>query len=342
MLTGLVPQTHYRSVLRILRHLRLDTPLTAKLRAVAEGTASSRRLADLPWRDMVIGFGVAAKRVSNLPTREVCLRFYVKSKIPNKNLKSSWRVPKEIHLVTPGAPTVIRTDVVELRSLPRAQRTVAAGDSIGHVTGKKGAAGLAVTDASGVRLLLTCAHVAAPAGAVAGQMIESPPDRDGLEGPGAFGRLLRFTSFNEAGPNFVDAALIEPNPGVTFNNAPLDLGPAPRLTDLTIQQFASLRQHAVVRFGAIVPTSPDTVRGSRTGVIDSVENDLPIVIDDRILNFSEIVRYETQSVAGDSGGAVISLADRTVLGLHFASDGDFGYFISGRKIARLFGIKATA
>ena len=318
---------------RAVRELRRFTaPRSAAWsKRPARGVSNLESFSQLWWHDVVMGYGLAEERTDRRPTGRLSVRFYVNRKLPKSRLKSPHCIPSSLRVATArGRYADIPTDVVELPRLPAAQRTVNAGDSMGHVIGTFGTFGLAVRDAAGQVYALTCAHVVAPHFLNAtGAAVESPADNSGDAGPNVMGKVFRFTGFVEAALNTADAALVKPASHVTLSNASLGLSSPPRFSMLTPAQFAGMKNRT-----AIVQSH----RGAVAAVIDSVANDLPFDFSGRFFRFTEVVSYIASVEPGDSGSAVVDAMSRDVLGLHFAgSRADrLGFCIPASTIVRAF------
>src|SRR4026208_882802 len=105
--------------------------------------ANIGRLEHLWWNETLIGYGIAEKRSGGRNTELLCVRFYVRRKLPKQKLKSIFRIPPSVDISHGnGEPIPVVSDVVEVRRCPAAQRSVFAGDSIGHYIGLNGTLGL--------------------------------------------------------------------------------------------------------------------------------------------------------------------------------------------------------
>lgn len=290
------------------------------------------RFAGLWWHDVVVGYGLAEQRTDRRPTGKLAVRFYVLRKLPKSRLKASYRIPRSVRVTTTSGESVdVPTDVIEMRRLPAAQRTIVAGDSMGHFIGVRGTFGLAVKDAAGQTYALTCAHVAAPRfiDNLANAAVESPADDDRVAGPNVMGNLFTWTELDDTSLNRADAALVKPTTGIRLSNASLGLSTPPRFSTVTPAQFAAMKRRA-----AIVQTQ----RGAVSAVIDSIANDLAFDFDGRLFRFTDIASYVASVEPGDSGSAVVDAVSRDVLGLHFAGQraDRLGFCILASTIVRSF------
>lgn len=291
------------------------------------------RFSGLWWDSVVLGYGLAEERTDHRPTGRLAARFYVTHKLPKSRLKSVFRIPQTLRVSTSrhGRHVDLPTDVVELRRLPAAQRTVEAGDSMGNVIGVRGTFGLSVRDKSGQEYALTCAHVAAPefVEEPEGTAVESPADSDGVAGPNVMGTVFTWTALDPTGLNTADAALVKPASGITLSNSALGLASPARLSTVTASQFAGMKKRA-----AIVQTQ----RGAVSAVLDSIANDLLFDFGRDLYRFTEVASYVANVQPGDSGSAVVDAVSRDVLGIHFAGSraDQLGYCILASTIASAF------
>lgn len=297
-----------------------------------------RALAALGWGQSIAGFAVAEKHADKHPTGQLCIRFYVRRKVGRSRLDPSDRIPSHINIARGKQTIAIPTNVIEMRVLPQAQRSIPAGASIGHFSGvTDGTLGLAVVDSNGQVYALTCRHVACPWWMdPQGAAIECPPDRDGQPGPNVIGKVYSWTILSETAPNDCDAALVIPLDGVVLNNGTLQLHPS-LATAFGISDFSADPRRKVQIF---------TRRKVISGVVESVCNHLDVDILQKAFPFQNVVEvaYQEPLFSGDSGSAVIQTDTRAVLGLHFAGvpNSGTGYFIPAPAIAsrfRKFGLR---
>jgi hypothetical protein len=289
------------------------------------------QLSQLWWNDVVMGYGIAEEQTDCRPTGRLSIRFYVNRKLPKARLKAAQRIPSSLRVRTTGNRYAeVPTDVVELRRLPAAQRTVRAGDSMGHFIGLQGTFGLAVRDAAGDTYALTCAHVVAPHFLdPTDAPVESPMDTDGVAGPNVMGTVFSWTQLDDTILNTADAALVRPANGITLSNAALNLSSPPRFSTITPAQFANVRNR---------PAIVQTRRGAVHAVLDSIANDLPFDFNGRPFRFTDVASYIAGVEPGDSGSAVIDGTSGEVLGLHFAGNRveRVGFCILSSTILRAF------
>jgi hypothetical protein len=297
--------------------------------------ANVRRFQDLWWNEVVAGYGVAEKCTGGRRTGTLAVRFYVTQKLASRQLKSPWRIPRRVAVRRrDGGVVELPTDVVTLPRRPAAQRTVFAGDSMGHFIGLNGTMGVAVRAKDGRRYALTCAHVVAPRRRdPLGEAVESPADFDGAAGAATMGTVADWTVLDPAGVNTVDAALVAPAAGVELSNGHLPLSPRSRLSTLSIAQLVGLVNE---------PVLIETQRGTVDGLIESTHNNLPFSFGLEDFRFSDVVSYAAATRSGDSGAAVLGGANRDVLGLHFAGGEGVGYAVLARTIQRAFAKYALA
>jgi len=290
-----------------------------------------QELANLLWDDQVLGYGIAEKTESGAGTGELSARFYVKRKVSKSRLKSSWRIPESLQVLHgEGVKTRVKlkTDVVEMRSIPIAHRMLMPGQSIGHRVGTSGALGLIVDGNTSGRFLLSCAHVLSPPIAILRDQIESPADPDGVAGPNTVGELFYGMSFRNGGQFDMDAALVVPTaPNLELSNQSLGLGPNPDFDVITPANQMSFRGHGVRRFSFATP---------HDGVFDSIQNNVPVLLNNMSMRFNGVFAYRGDVRDGDSGSPVINLVTNRLLGLHFAgSQADrVGFVIPFQTIAR--------
>jgi hypothetical protein len=280
---------------------------------------------EIAWRQAptpIVGYGIALKRTGGAVTDDVCVRIYVRQKLSRRRLRSLALIPPRAEFGTTMPPVAI--DVIAMPDTPQLQGSCTAGAGI-SAAGANGTLGAVVVDALGVRFGLTCAHVVAP---------WSRPNPLGtpvtLALPGgqqseAFGTVDAWTLFSALDENTADAALIRLDPDMTVDNA---LGTGALLDDTPIAALDLLHGKAIrIR----------TRRGEVSGLVDSVKNVLTFGFAGRDFTFSNILAYQANVMAGDSGSSVVFGTDR-LLGLHFAGNGVIGpgYCVTGRKILQAF------
>lgn len=343
-MSNTVPVSAWRSVLGVLKAGRSRAPLSPAQRERYE--VLYPRIGNLAWNHSVLGYGIAEKLTDGGRTGEDCVRFYVRRKVHVQRLKGQPVIPKRIGYTSKGGVRwEIPTDVVELPRLPNAQRVLMPGDNLGHVSGTSGTLGVAVTGSTGRRFILTCAHVAAPVNARAGDAIESPADGDKLPGPNKVGSLFSFSQLSTTQTNQVDAALVDlaPGSGHRVSNSNLRLSLPPRFSSLSEFNFAQFRNRVVERFS--LAAAGGSMNATAQGIIQSIGVDLLFNFGMTVpLRFSNVVEvaYTSSTAAGDSGAAIIDASTREVLGIHFAGIGNRGFFIMGSKIASLLQVVVAA
>ena len=293
--------------------------------------ANMKRFEGLWWNEVVAGYGLAEKCTDGRRTGRLAVRFYVTKKLASRRLKSQWRIPPVLSVRRrSGEVVALPTDVVTFSRRPAAQRTIFAGDSIGHFVGLNGTMGAAVRDKDGQVYALTCAHVVAPRlRNPLGEPVESPADLDGAAGANTMGAVVDWTVLDPDGINTVDAALVRPAAGVTLSNAHLALSTQSRLSNLSINQLVGM---------ASEPVFVETQRGTVDGLIDSTHNNLPFSFGLQDFRFSDVVSYVAAVRSGDSGSAVLAGPNRDVIGLHFAGGEGLGYAVLARTIRRAFAV----
>lgn len=313
-------------------------PNVAAKRYAGRYKAIHGQMAAIAASEGVYGFGIGEKRAGGQLTGESCIRFYVRRKVHPDRVNASALIPSRIGGKTAGNHEwSISTDVVEMDEPPAAQRALLPGYEIGHVSGTSGTLGLAVTGTTGERFILSCSHVVAPTGAVQNDPIESPPDFDKEPGPNVVGTLFSYARLRTDILNQLDAALVHvPAAEHHVSNLPLRLSAPARFADLSRWNFALFRNRVVERF------SPG---GVSTGIIRSIENDLPFNFGPNLtLRFGNVVEvaYTSPTQGGDSGSIVVDADSREVLGLHFAGRGHIGYCILGSLIEKAFKITVVS
>ena len=324
------------AVLRVARASRNGTPLPPNQKP--RFGQVHKDLAALRWNESVLGYAIAEKRTDGQHTGETCLRVYVRKKAHKRRLKGEQPIPPVF--AASREEWSIPTDVVEMPLLPRAQKSLAPGDSLGHFSGTSGSIGVRVTGSTGKIFILTCAHVAAPPGAGFGDPIESPADSDRAPGPNVIGKLFSFTDLSEDVAHEADAALVEVSSGNDLSNDRLRLSAPPRFSSLSPANFGSFRNRVVERFSRRVVSGQPTVT-TQIGVVQSVGNDLLFDMGFGVARFTGVIEaaYTNPTEAGDSGSPVIDASARDILGIHFAGNGTQGFFITGTKIAELLQVR---
>jgi hypothetical protein len=318
--------THALSVTReLLRCLNPGADAAIKRRGAAR-LRNWAALRKLWWNDVILGYALAEKESAGRPVNEVALRFFVTKKFPRTKLSLAERIPEYVQLENKdGECMKLVTDVVEIGRAPSLQRDVSSGEALGHFLGTNGTLGVNVEFGAGTAAL-TCAHVVAPVMAHAlGDAVESPPDGDRKAGPNVMGRLVAAAPLSLTSANTVDAALVTPGTGVTLTNQRLGLGPSPAFMNLTLAQFAQMRQR-VIRV--------ESQRGSLAGQLDSVHGSMKFDFGNRRLTFTNIFSYRlvSKTAGGDSGSAVVDATTRGILGLHFAGLEQMGFGIPAQSI----------
>jgi hypothetical protein len=210
-----------------------------------------------------------------------------------------------------------------IRAAPRrreisftAERDVRAGDQVTHVSSMPGVIGVGVTAQDNTRLLLSCAHVLAPRDKRIRtnpelNIIASPPLENAESTPNRIGVLQKFTNFEKDMVYMADAAVAKLDDEVILPPAVIA---GDRLTGTwqAPDDDADFRGRKVWRINR---------HGQRTeGVLvgyDAQEVSFP---DGDKVEFESVVRYETTSDSGDSGGAVVDVLTGKLVGLHFAGD----------------------
>lgn len=179
------------------------------------------RLESLPH---VVGTAVGKKRVDGERTDETCLVVFVDRKVPESELAEDERVPETVEFDGERVATDVQQvgDVTALAAEPSPEaarterrRPAPGGVSLAHPTLSAGTMGSTVLETEdGTTVVLTNAHVAAPAGeAGVGDPILQPGPEDGGEAPAdAIGELYEWSEISTGVPNASDSALVEVDP----------------------------------------------------------------------------------------------------------------------------------
>jgi hypothetical protein len=195
--------------------------LQAPPTAVAAALGGSRRGTTSPQpSDNIVGLGVAEKVVVNRLTGELCVKVYVRRKLPEAEVSTPDRIPKTIA----GIPTDIEeVGLIEALLQPcstdrqRRHEPSPCGISVGHVGISAGTIGALVRDRgradNGRRYILSNNHVLANSNASQpGDVIFQPGPLDGgTPDQHRVGRLTRFVPirFGSGDENKVDCAIAE-------------------------------------------------------------------------------------------------------------------------------------
>lgn len=181
----------------------------------------------------IIGVGIGKKIVGGKETDEICVRVYVKSKMPEEILKPEFVLPKEIEIMG----RKIKIDVIEMET-PKAfdaythrVRPLMGGYSVGHKDITAGTIGAFVKASDGKPCILSNNHVLANNNlAKIGDAILQPGPVDGGSDPAdRVATLKQFVpiktisyskymlgSYTEADINQLDCALGEILPGIDY------------------------------------------------------------------------------------------------------------------------------
>jgi hypothetical protein len=168
-----------------------------------------------PWSTgrNIIGFGIAGKKTVGKQLGEICLKVYVKKKLPSSKLSSKKQIPSSLKIFDQSEEVI--TDVEELGTIkPQGYdgryRPALPGCSVSHIAGRPGTFGC-VVHKDGQRFLLSCSHVVAMSGAAnIGDLILQPNVSD--PGNNIIGRLAEFVPFDFSSfpGDQVDAGLVSP------------------------------------------------------------------------------------------------------------------------------------
>ncbi len=273
----------------------------------------------------VSGVGVGYRVVGGVRRDEICLRVYVRKKVPEAELAPGEILPKAVNGVTVD---VIEADWRALASdlsLPerreRRPLDVPGGVSIGGLRVTAGTLGAAVSDVgSGELLLLSNWHVlCGDVACRAGEVIIQPGVFDGGR-PGDVIAHLRAFVINE----HVDAACAT----VSIERFVLrDLAGLP-----------GVRGIGAAIVGMRVWKSGRTT-GVTTGLVEDVSADVDVAYGDGVRRFRDQIIAASDddtpiALGGDSGSLVIDGSQRAV-GLLFAGEPNGSYFIANHIFAVL-------
>lgn len=273
----------------------------------------------------IAGFGLGAKATSP------CLSIELRHKLPATALRASQLIPRRIVV----GSVELETDIEEIKGPIRLQaadmiRPLQPGAMAGIVDGDSGTIGAFVQNrGGGATLMLSCSHVLARSGQFGKDFSElTEAERTILQpienGDARVGLLTKdFTTLlpDSRGSNSEDLALAEVDPDV-------DLSPFQRQGGRLIQTDASRVPNAV-RVG-VKTVLLGGVSGPADGHITKIAatflaTHFPVL---GSVRYTGVVKYETHSLPGDSGGAVVDQND-CLLGIHVGKEesSNTGYFI---------------
>jgi hypothetical protein len=265
----------------------------------------------------VIGFGIGGKTTLGHPSADICLKVYVRRKLPASQLEPSERVPESVKV--PSLSSDVETDLEEIGGLQPELftgrlRPLVPGYSIGHFQVNTGTLGCVVHkrgEPTRLMLLSNC-HVLANYGMAS---IGDPSLQPGLDDGGTpqdrVAKLAAFTSFTfgEGYDNLCDAAATELLAGVGVNQLIPKIGKPSGVRDeivrgLQVQKTGRTTEHTIgivrdvdFRFSHEYPNP--TLNGALSQ-----------------LGFRNQVLCSRYTDQGDSGAAVCDM-DGRVVGLHF-------------------------
>jgi hypothetical protein len=281
---------------------------------------------------VIQGFGIGEKVTDGEILDEVVLKVYVDQKIPEQELPSGAKIPKQVYV--PGIDGAIQTDVeaigvVHLESNTTRVRPAIPGFSIGHTAVTAGTFGCLVQKGSDDSLfyILSNSHVLADEGlASKGDSIIQPGKADGGTTPtdllGALEDFVPF-DFSPGYPNRVDAAIAKVNDKTQVTSAIRIIG-VPVGTSLVLSrgmQVQKCGRTTDYTIGIIRDINyRTTLNYKRVGGGTS-----PAGFQDQVL----CTRYTD---SGDSGSAVLNM-QKELLGLHFAGSDSSSIF---NKIGNVF------
>ncbi|HYP08118.1 MAG TPA: trypsin-like peptidase domain-containing protein [Bryobacteraceae bacterium] len=210
------------------------------------------------------------------------------------------------------------------------QGTLHAGATISNPNGETGVAGIRVLDFGDRDYILTCAHVVAPPwDEREGAQIDTPAKAPGKAGESVFGSVHSWSRLRSGFTHPVDAALVKPFLGVRLSNEFLRLPAAPHRVMPDLRQFLAAP-------GAPSQLKIQTARGPVTGTVRAFTS-RSFLLRNRPYHFADILEYEAQVHAGDSGSIVIDAQSRAVMGLHFAGiESRQGYCIPIEVVLKFF------
>ena len=166
--------------------------------------------------DNLVGMGIGVKNEVGDPNDELCIKFYVRERLPVRNMSEA-KVPPWLEL--PGLG-VFLTDVeeigtIELETLSTRLRPALGGYSIGHSGVKGGSIGCLVCDRSrpGRVFVLSNCHILADSGiGQPGDSVRQPSFGDGGTVGDEVAKLANWIPFNFSSSfvNKVDAAIAGP------------------------------------------------------------------------------------------------------------------------------------
>jgi hypothetical protein len=327
-----------------LRSMRLAIrALSFDVEGMAEDAAHRRELRRFgkkqrTWwaHENVVGVCIARKqrrgRVGGL-----CVQVLVRRKMNIDNVPKAHRVPAELKSNAFARP--LRTDVravgaAWLEYLATEHRPARPGFDLGPSSNTRaGTLGCVVSDKTGVRLGLSCAHVLAPLGQAD---LEAPVRRALCPSLGR-ARDLEVVSAAPIGvlkavrtPGFTDAdAATNLDAAVFAPDDPADLAPLVALIDAVPQGVRT-----AVRVGDAVH-KVGAVSGLTTGLVHCVGLTVRIPYGDEIATFQDQIAITKFAEPGDSGSLVLD-ADNRAVGMHFAAMAGLSICTPIRKVLDAF------
>jgi hypothetical protein len=269
-------------------------------------------LRDVVRTSNIVALGIAEKRSGEDITGKLALTFYVKKKVPLRELMADQAIPPTVPDALTGN-VAIPTDVVEIGEIvPEANVTrnsLQAGYSIGHVDVTCGTLGAIVTDGDGY-FVLSNSHVLANSGlGKTGDEIIYPGGADGgIKGVDTIGKLTNFVPFvsGEDYINQTDCAIAKIN------------------EDRLPQIDFKIKGKGVPK-GTIKPKRGMTVyKVGRTtdyteGEIRDVDLRVPVPYGGAVgeIRFINQVLCTNFTEGGDSGSLVLDKKTNKAVGLHF-------------------------
>jgi hypothetical protein len=276
-------------------------------RARAAKDRAAQRLRRLP---NVSGLGVGYKIVAGERTSTVCVRVYVRKKVPETALSTSEVVPKDLN----GVPTDVIEDTFKIHTLPIAEHRrwrafLYGGISIGNaITGGSGTLATAVFDAkTGEPLLLSNWHVlCGRTDCVQGEAIIQPGTGGGDTGRAGdvVARLVR-SSLTDV----VDAAVARITGQRMLFEDILQIGPASGTASAVLGEWAQ---------------KSGRTTGYTTGQVADVDADIDVDYSElglgiRHYEHQVVIEGDDASAPGDSGSAWLN--DRSeIIALNFAGN----------------------
>lgn len=324
---------HAKAVRHLSRILMPHSGVSVPMPRESEQLKEIMRASHWFFDGNLLGIAVGLKSTGGVPdpTGKPCLKFYVRKKLPKRQLKRAAFIPEKFELA--AIEEEFTTDIELLDAIPRAHldptlRPLRPGGAFGNFRGTRGTIGLVVRFQTGPSafsgpLLLSCSHVLCPSGFMPDDVVEQPPDPDGLSGPNRIGVVATFTTLTTPGIKGADAAL------ALLDGNQLADGSIPGIGRAT--GFGSLRGLSLPQLRALLLIRTGAGTGLRVpGMIDSIHGSFPVhypSLGGRTVIFNTAILYRTTALEGDSGAAIVNAQNNQVVGQHIAGASMMGVMI---------------